>query len=97
MGATDWPTWWVFLAPALMLGLMAVCMTSMRCMMRGSRHRPDAHRGEGAGGDELARTGPHVPARFPDGQATFENLGTAKDKAEFDKFMAERKRPDPPA
>jgi hypothetical protein len=38
-----------------------------------------------------------VPARFPDGPAAFENLGTAKDKVEFDKFMAERKRPAPPA
>jgi hypothetical protein len=66
-------------------------------MMRGSPERPDAHRDEAGSGADLARTGPHVPARFPDGQAAFENLGTAKDKVEFDKFMAERKRPAPPA
>jgi hypothetical protein len=97
MGASDWQTWWVLLAPALMLVFMAVCMTSMRCMMRGPHRRPGGPRTEGAGDDDLVRTGPHVPARFPDGQATFENLGTANDKVEFDKFMAERKRLAPPA
>ncbi len=97
MGATEWPTWWVLLAPAMMLAFMAVCMASMRCIMRGSPERPDAHRDEGGSGADLARMGSHVPARFPNGQAAFEDLGTAKDKVEFDKFMADRKRPTPPA
>lgn len=98
MGASDWPMWWVFLAPAMMLAFMvAVCMTTTRCMMRGARERPDAQRAEGASGADPARMGPPVPARFPDGPAAFENLGTAEDKAEFAKFMTERKRPAPPA
>jgi len=96
MGASDWPTWWVFLAPAMMLVFMAVCMASMRCMMRGTPPRRDVSRDEGSGGSGRARPGPHVPARFPDGHAAFEDLGTAEDKAAFDKFMAERKRPTPP-
>jgi hypothetical protein len=97
MGASDWPTWWVVLAPAMMLAVMAVCMMSTRCMMGGTRERPDAHSAGGASGADPARMGSYVPARFPDGQAGFENLATAKDKVEFDKFVVERKRSAPPA
>jgi len=98
MASSDWPTWWAFLAPVMMLAFMAVCMGSMRCMMRGmhGRHEPDP--AEPSGRPDYARPGPHVPAHFPDGPAGFQNIGTPKDKAEFDTFMAEQKaRPSPPS
>ena len=71
MGSSDWPTWWVFLAPVMMLGFMGVCMASMRCMP-GMHRRHDPSHAEEARGTDAARTGPHVPARFPDGRAAFE-------------------------
>jgi hypothetical protein len=98
MGSSDWPTWWVVLAPVMMLAFMAVCMTSMRCMMRGPRRGDDASGRARSGAADLAPMGPHVPARFPDGNAAFQDIGTAKDKAEFDRFIAEqRARPNPPS
>jgi hypothetical protein len=97
MGATDWPTWWVLVAPAMMFAFMAVCMASMRRMMRGPYMGHDEDRADRSGAADSAPTGPHVPARFPDRQAAFEGLGTAQEKAEFDKFLTEqRARPDPP-
>jgi hypothetical protein len=83
----------------MMLAFMAVCMASTRCLMRGPYRRPDAIVGEGSGAADPVSTGPHVlPARFPDGQAAFEDLGTARDKAEFDKFLAkQRTEPNPPS
>jgi hypothetical protein len=102
MGSSDWPTWWVVLAPVMMLAFMAVCMTSMRCMMRGPWRGDDASGRARSGAADLAPdhapTGPHVPARFPDGNAAFQDIGTARDKAEFDRFMtAQRARPSPPS
>ena len=117
MGSSDWPTWWVLLAPVMMLAFMAACMTSMRCMMRRVHGHADADSAEAARGADLARAGPHVAARFPAGQTAFEAYRTetlqhldreegefhdflgrlrgAKDKAEFERFMAERRRPPP--
>ncbi len=98
MGSTEWPAWWVFLAPAMMLAFMAVCMASTRCILRGPFSRRDAARSDGSGAADLVPPGPHVAARFPEGQTAFEDLGTAKDKVEFDKFLAEhRTRPNPPS
>jgi hypothetical protein len=98
MRSSDWPTWWVVLAPVMMLAFMAVCMTSMRCMTRGPWRGDDASGGARSGAPDLASAGPHVPARFPDGKAAFQDIGTAEDKAEFDRFMAEqRARPSPPS
>lgn len=111
---SSWPTWWVFVAPALMLTLMAACMAGMCAMMRRmfGRHDPNAAAPSGRGID-FAPTGPHVPARFPDRASAFEEyraetlrrldgeqaefhdflgrLRTAKDKAEFEQFLAERR------
>jgi hypothetical protein len=93
MAPSDWPVWWVLIPPAMMLALMAVCMMSMRCM---TRWRRDDRAGNSRATDP-ARTGLNVPARFPEGQAALEQLGTAEDKAEFDRFVAAHKRPIPPA
>ncbi len=97
MGASDWPTWWVLLAPAMMLVFMAVCMVSMRCMTRGTLLRRDASRDDGPGATDRAASGTHVPARFPDGPFPLKEPGAAKDKAAFDKFMAEHRRPKSPS
>ena len=110
----DWPTPLVFVAPVMMLAFMALCIGCMFVMMRGmhGRHHPHAAVA-GSSGADLARSGPPMPARFPEGQSAFEeyraetllrldqeqkdfqeflgNLRTAKDKAEFDQFVAERR------
>jgi hypothetical protein len=90
MAASDWPVWWVLVPPAMMLAFMAVCMMSMRCMMRG---RPEGDRAGDSRANDPTRTVSNVPARFPEGQAPLEQLGSAEDKAEFDKFMAGHKPP----
>jgi hypothetical protein len=103
-----------------MMALMVVCMAGMCLMMRrmhGGDHRQSGR--AGLGHIDLAHTGPHVPARFPDGPSAFAEyraetwrrldheqpdfhdlvgrLRVAKDKAEFDRFMAERRaRPSQP-
>jgi Protein of unknown function (DUF2852) len=116
---SSWPTPWIFLAP-LMMALMVLCMAGICLMMRrlqGGGHRQSGR--AGLGHIDLAHTGPHVAARFPDGPSAFEEyraetlrhldqeqqefhdfvdrLRDAKDKAEFDHFMTERRaRPSQP-
>jgi hypothetical protein len=103
---SSWPTIWFLFAPIMMLA----CMAGMFLMMRGMHGR---YHSKSAWTDiDVARTGPHVAARFPQGLSSFEDyraetlgrldqeqkdfqdfvgrLRTAKDKAEFDEFMAQR-------
>ncbi len=74
MGASDWSTWWGFLAPVLMLAFMGVCLASARCMSRLRGGRAPNH----ARGSDDARGGAHVPARFPDMQSAWEEWRAAK-------------------
>jgi hypothetical protein len=73
MEASDWPTWWGYLAPVLMLALMTVCMVSIRCISGLRRNRAAEARGT-----DPAPGGPHVPARFPDVQSAWEEWRAAK-------------------
>ncbi len=66
---TDWPTPWILVAPLMMLACLACMFFMMRCMRGPHRSNPAE---AGPGGVDLARTGPHVAARFPQGQSAFE-------------------------
>ncbi len=112
---SDWPMMWFPFAPIMML----LCLGGMFFMMRGMQghFRPTSARTD----IDVARTGPHVAAQFPDqGLSPFEEyrtetlrrldqeqkefqdflsrLRTAKDKEEFEQFIADRRvRPTSPA
>ena len=81
-----WPTTWFLLAPFMMLA----CMAGMFVMMRGMHGR--SHPGPHASARLPERTFPfeQYPAEIPhpDSRDVGERLETARDKAEFDKFMA---------
>lgn len=86
-----WPTTWFLLAPLMML----VCVAGMFVMMRGMHGR--SHPGPHASAHLPERTLPveEYPAETlrlnqeqNDFRDTAERLETARDKAEFDDFMA---------
>jgi hypothetical protein len=89
----SWSTPWVFLAP-LMMALMVLCMAGMCLMMRRLHggERPKSGRA-GWGPVDLAQAGPHVPARFPEGRAAFEEYRADtlrrldREQTEFNDFV----------
>jgi hypothetical protein len=99
-----WPTPWVFLAPLMMLACMAGMFFMMRAMDSG-HHPTDAGEGLNLGPNVPARF-PDGQSAFEDYraetlrrlnneqqefQAFLGRLRTAKDRAEFEQFMAERR------
>ncbi len=87
---SDWPTPWILVAPLLMLACLACMFFMMRCMHGPHRSNRDD---VGSSGIDLARTGPHVAARFPEGQPAFEEFraeprrGLDRQQDQFQDFL----------